>query len=198
MGLREWQWTSGKKWLREPPPNGSGADLSMSGVLRISSVRLLHSLLAFASSTVVWILCVAAPILIAIVLSLGPVILLAIRATLSSKSISDAVIEAVVVAVILLVTLASMPAWSTAILRLSLRLSPLPVGIPARLHVAPTLWLSWLLVLGMLIVSGSERITLLVALTIGACGVGRVYHFRYRTRMVPSRCTPLDGRGRLG
>ena len=153
--------------------------------------RASHVFLAFASSTVVWIVCVSAPILIAIVVGIVPIILMAIWDSIAAAPVGDTTLEILVVLVTLLVTLVLMPAISTAILRLSLRLSPLPIGIPVSAHLAPTLWLSWLLVLGALVVSGSEWITLLVAVLVGACGMGRAYHFKHHWGGVPRGRTVL-------
>ena len=153
--------------------------------------RASHFFLAFASSTVVWVLCVTAPILTALVVSFVPIILMAIWANIARAQVRDTTIEAGVALIVMLVTVVLIPAMSTAILRLSFRLSPLPIGIPVKSHLAPTLWLSWLLVLGALVASGSEWITLLVAVLIGACGMGRAYHFRHHWRGFPRGRTVL-------
>jgi hypothetical protein len=150
-----------------------------------------NSFLAFISSTVVWVLCITVPILISIVVGIVPIILMAIWEGVTAAPVGDTTFEMVVALVALLVTLALMPAISTAILRLSLRLSPLPIGIAGSSHVAPTLWLSWLLVLAALVASGSQWITPLVAVVVGACGMGRAYHFRYHWSGFPRGRTVL-------
>src|SRR5688572_24045958 len=150
-----------------------------------------NSFLAFTSSTVVWVLCITTPILISIVVAIVPIIVMSIWGSIAGAPVGDTVFEMVVALVALLVTLALMPKISTAILRLSLRLSPLPIGMPVSSHLAPTLWLSWLLVLGALIAGGSHWITILVAVLIGACGMGRVYHFRRHWSGVPRGRTVL-------
>jgi hypothetical protein len=146
--------------------------------MRVRLAQAWTFFLAFTSSTVVWVICVTAPLLIAIAVAIVPIILMAIWESVGAGPVGDTTIQVVVLLVTLLVTLLLMPAISTAILRLSLRLSPLPIGIRVKSHLAPTLWLSWLLVLGALVMSGSEWITPLVAVLIGACGMGRAYHFR--------------------
>ena len=127
-----------------------------------------------------WTLCVAVPILAAVVFLFVPLILLAIWASIADDPVSSAAIERFATAAILVATLAFLPIISTAILRLSLRLSPLAVGRQGRFHLVPILWLSWLLVFGLLAGSGAERITLIVAVVIGGCAMGRVYSFRER------------------
>jgi hypothetical protein len=153
--------------------------------------RALHVFLAFASSSVVWTLCVAVPILAAVVFLFVPLILLAIWANISGDPVSNAAIARFATAAILVATLAFLPIMSTAILRLSLRLSPLAVGRTGRFHLVPILWLSWLLVFGLLAGSGSERITLFVAVVIVGCGMGRVYYFRRRWQGFPQGRTVL-------
>jgi len=149
-----------------------------------------NSFLAFTSSTVVWVLCSTVPLLLAIVVGIVPIILMAIWESVAAP-VGDTTFEIVVLLVALLVTLVLMPTISTSILRLSLRLSPLPIGIPVTSHLAPTLWLSWLLVLGALVASDSQWITLLVAVLIGACGMGRAYLFRHRWNGFPRGRTVL-------
>ena len=153
--------------------------------------RALHVFLAFVSSSAVWTLCVAVPILAALLFLFVPVILLAIWAKIAGDPISDAVIERLITATILLATLAFLPTISTAILRLSIRLSPLPVARTVRFHVVPILWLSWLLVFVSLAGSGSEKITLVVAVVIAVCSMGRVYYFRRRWQGFPRGRTVL-------
>jgi hypothetical protein len=159
---------------------------------RVSFVSVAsHLFLALTSSTVVWVLSIATPILIASAVSVVPVILMAIWTHITGAPVRDTTLEATVVLVIVMVTAMLMPAMSIAILRLSLRLSPLPIGHSATSHPAPMLWLSWLLVIGALIAAGSEWITLLVAVLVGSCGIGRAYYFRRQWTGFPRGRTVL-------
>jgi hypothetical protein len=153
--------------------------------------RALHAFLAFTSSAVVWLLCIAAPILAALAILFVVVILLALWGAIVSGPVTDATIAVVSHAVILLATLALGPTTSAAVLRLSLRISPLPIGRPASSRPAPTVFLSWLLIVAALLASGSEGITLLVAGVTGAWGMARVYRFTRRWRGRPRGPTVL-------
>lgn len=153
--------------------------------------RALHVFLAFASSSVVWTLCVAIPILAALAFLFVPLILLAIWANIAGDPVSDAAVERFATVMILLATFALLPTISTAILRLSLRVSPLAVGRRVRFHLGVILWFSWLAVFGLLAGSGSETITLIVAVAIVVCAMGRVYYFRHRWQGFPRGRTVL-------
>ena len=153
--------------------------------------RALHVFLAFASSTVVWTLCIAIPILSALMLLFLPVILMAVWSNITGDRLSDATLEKVVIATILLVTLALLPVVSTAVLRLSLRLSPLTVASPVRFDALPILWLSWLAVFMLLAGSDSDQVTLVVAVVVLGCGMARAYYFRRRWHGSPRGRTVL-------
>ena len=153
--------------------------------------RALHVFLAFASSSVVWTLCIAIPILSALMVLFVPVVLMAVWSNIAGDALSDATLEKIIVATILLVTVALVPVVSTSILRLSLRLSPLTVARPIRFDPLPILWLSWLLVFMALASSDSDTITLVVAVFVLCCGLGRTYYFRRRWRGIPSGRTVL-------
>lgn len=154
-------------------------------------MRAANLFLAFASATAVWLICVTASILLAIVVGIVPIILMVIWDAVAPAPVGDTTFDAIAVMTILLVTLALMPSVSTVILRLSLRLSPLPVGHTANSRPAATLWLSWLLVMAALLVSGSEWITLVVAILIGAIGIGRAHYFRRQWSGFPRSPTVL-------
>ena len=153
--------------------------------------RTLHVFLAFASSSGVWTLCIAIPILAALMLLFVPVILMAVWSNIAGDPLSDAALERIVTATILLVTAALLPVLSTSVLRLSLRLSPLTVARTVGFDALPILWLSWLAVFMLLAGSGSDRLTLVVAVVVLGAGIGRVYYFRRRWRGFPRGDTVL-------
>ena len=177
-----------------PPPTTRAEDAAAAGEAQeVVSVRAapLHAFLAFASATAVWMLCVAIAIFASLVCLFVPVVLLAIWARITGQEVSDAVFDTAAGIGIVMVTVALLPWMSTAILRFSLRLSPLPVGTAVRFSAAPVLWLAWLLLFIAFVASGSEWITLLVASVIAAGGMGRVYHFRRHWQGLPRGRTVL-------
>ena len=116
---------------------------------------------------------------------------MAIWGAITNAPVDATTIGATAALTIIAVTLFLIPRISTAILRLSLRLSPLPIGEPATSQYVWILGLAWLFVVGALVASGSEWITLLVAALVGICGMARAYRFRRRWKGFPRGRTVL-------
>ena len=156
-----------------------------------SPMRLVDAFLAFTSSTVVWVVCCATPILASVVCAVPVLIVLAIWGALTRRPVSDGLIPVLAVVMALLMTGWMMPALSKAVLRLSLRLSPLPIARPDKAAVPAVLWVSWLFVEAVLILSGAHWSSVAVTAVVGAGGFTRVYHFRRSWQGLPAGRTVL-------
>ena len=154
-------------------------------------MRLVDAFLAFTSSTVVWVVCFATPILASVVCAVPVLIVLAIWGALTRRPVSDGLIPVLAVVMALLMTGWMMPALSKSVLRMSLRLSPLPIARPDKAAVPVVLWVSWLFVEAVLILSGAHWSSVAVAAVVGAGGFARVYHFRRSWQGLPAGRTVL-------
>ena len=127
----------------------------------------------------------AAPVLFGLVAAIVPVVVLAVAARLVGGSPGDGLIDVIAVAVLLAAAAWLIAPLSRAVLRLSLRIAPLPVGRPADPAIPPLLWISWLSVVAVLVVAGSEWITVAVAVGVGAIGCDRARRRRRRWSGMP-------------
>jgi hypothetical protein len=134
----------------------------------------------------VWLACVAAPVVAGSVAPFGAAIFLGLWRYFTGAKGGDGLPRTLFEVIFVLTALFFMPLLWTAILRMSLRLSPLPIARRSSFQLAPILWLSWLLVLGTFLASGTSRETTLVTWVVGLCCMGRVYYFRHHWQGFPS------------
>jgi hypothetical protein len=158
---------------------------------KIDASRLVDAFLAFACSTVVWVVCIATPILASVACAVPILAVLAIWDALTSMPAIDRLTPVLAVVTTMLLTGLLMPVLSKAVLRVSLRLSPLPIARSDRAAIPAILWISWLVFLVVLILGGSEWLTVVVAFAVGAGGFARVYHFRRGWEGLPAGRTVL-------
>jgi hypothetical protein len=140
---------------------------------------------------VAWLVCIAAPIVFAMILLVPTAIAAGLWGLFFDQHLSSTTVERGITLVIVLMTLLLLPTLSDAIVRMSLRLSPLPIGTRSRFQLAPTLWLSWLLVLIAFVAVNSSAVTQSVAVIMGISCMARVYYFRHRWEGFPRGRTIL-------
>ena len=155
------------------------------------AMRLVDAFLAFTCSAVVWLVWIAAPILASVACAVPIFVVLAIWDALTGLPVGDAATPVLAVATTLLMTGLLMPVSSKAVLRVSLRLSPLPIARPDTAAIPAVLWMSWLLLPVVLILTRAEWISVVVAVAVGAGGFARVYHFRRSWQGLPAGRTVL-------